>query len=86
MKKSYILFLFTFLFSGLWAQNAGDPDTSFGNNGLSLTAVGTGHSEAHAMTNQPDGKIILAGIVQIGSSSNTNTNSRKALKKEPLNR
>lgn len=72
MKKSYILFLFTFLFSGLWAQNAGDPDTSFGNNGLSLTAVGTGHSEAHAMTNQPDGKIILAGIVQIGSSSNAN--------------
>lgn len=70
MKKSYILILFSFLFSGLWAQTAGDPDLSFGDNGLLLKAIGAGHSESHTMAVQPDGKIVMAGIVQIGSSNN----------------
>lgn len=39
----------------------GAPDTSFGVGGKVLTAFGSGHHQAQAMTLQTDGKIILAG-------------------------
>ena len=45
----------------------GTVDNSFGNSGVATTAIGTGRDDGIALTLQPDGKIILAGISQIGS-------------------
>jgi uncharacterized delta-60 repeat protein len=45
----------------------GTLDTSFGNNGKVVTALGTGGATAYAMAVQPDGQIILAGVTSGGN-------------------
>ena len=44
---------------------AGDPDTSFGTGGATVTVVPSifGYSEAHAIIRQPNGKLVIGGEV-----------------------
>lgn len=43
-------------------SSSGVADSSFGNNGVTLAALGSGHSNyCHSMVLQPDGKVVLAG-------------------------
>lgn len=42
------------------------PDNSFGTNGLVLTDFNNGGDIAHALTQQPDGKIVVAGYAHNG--------------------
>ena len=46
----------------------GDPDNTFGNNGLVLAAIGTYETRGLALTIQSDGKIIAAGHAYINNS------------------
>ncbi|WP_298145533.1 T9SS type A sorting domain-containing protein [Flavobacterium sp.] len=58
-----ITFLLSFLFSVglLSAQNSGDLDVTFGNNGKLLTDIGQADFTITSQATQTDGKIILAG-------------------------
>ena len=47
--------------AGSAPTNAGDLDTTFGNNGVALASISTYGAEAHAVVVQPDDKIVLAG-------------------------
>jgi uncharacterized delta-60 repeat protein len=40
---------------------SGRPDPSFGNGGKSVTDIGAGYSSVHAMTIDPEGRILVAG-------------------------
>ncbi|HSE96999.1 MAG TPA: S-layer homology domain-containing protein [Blastocatellia bacterium] len=48
----------------------GTPDTSFNGTGKVVTSVGSDDDEARAVAIQPDGKIIVAGYVQVGPDDN----------------
>ncbi len=47
----------------------GSLDSSFGNAGVTSTAIGTIRSQATAVAIQPDGRIIIAGFASSGASS-----------------
>ncbi|HQU82498.1 MAG TPA: FG-GAP-like repeat-containing protein [Pyrinomonadaceae bacterium] len=47
----------------------GDLDTTFGTGGKTITPVGTGNDEANDLAVQADGKIIVAGHTQNGSTT-----------------
>jgi uncharacterized delta-60 repeat protein len=50
-------------------QNAdGTPDTTFGNNGSATTTIGTGTEQGRALLLQNDGRIVLAGYYNNGTS------------------
>ncbi len=42
----------------------GSADTTFGNNGVVTTSLGTGMDQAEGVAIQPDGKIVVAGFTQ----------------------
>lgn len=67
MKHFSLLLSILFLSVGLQAQNAGDFDPSFGNNGVVMTAIGTNFGMANDLVVQSDGKIILVGQSRSGS-------------------
>ncbi|MDX9909940.1 MAG: T9SS type A sorting domain-containing protein [Mariniphaga sp.] len=67
MKHFYILFIASLMFLGVNAQNPGDLDPNFGENGVVLTPIGDNYSQANGMAIQPDGKIILAGEARFGT-------------------
>lgn len=46
----------------------GSIDTSFGNNGIAITPIGSGDEKARAVAMQNDGKIVVAGYTYSGSS------------------
>ena len=50
--------------SGSAPMDAGDIDTTFGDNGAVLASISTYGAEAHAVVVQPDDKIVLAGWTQ----------------------
>ena len=45
--------------SGSAPMDAGDIDTTFGDNGAVLASISTSSAEAHAVAVQPDDKIVL---------------------------
>lgn len=47
---------------------SGDLDTTFGNNGITITQVSTGIDRGYALKLQSDGKILVAGESRIGSN------------------
>ena len=54
------------------AQNAGNPDLTFGGTGYVTTSAGTLHSFGYAMEVQTDNKIVVGGYsIQNGYSANT---------------
>lgn len=62
MKNAIIFIFFLFLSTVVCsAQNNGQLDPSFGNNGVAVTDFGFAYSWAYAMEIQTDGKIVLAG-------------------------
>ncbi len=67
MKHFSLLLVVFFFLVGLQAQNAGDFDPSFGNNGVVVTAIGTNFGMASDMVVQPDGKIIQVGEAKFGT-------------------
>ncbi|MCK9451770.1 MAG: T9SS type A sorting domain-containing protein [Bacteroidales bacterium] len=67
MKKITLLLSFLLLVAGINAQNPGDFDTSFGIDGIAMTAIGNNFGMAYDMAVQADGKIILAGQARFGS-------------------
>jgi uncharacterized delta-60 repeat protein len=71
MKHFYIFFIASLLSLGVYAQNAGDFDPSFGTDGVTLTAIGESYGSAYDMAIQPDGKIILAGEARFGTNKFT---------------
>ncbi len=48
-------------FAGMSAQNPGETDNTFGNNGVLQFAISESFDQAHAILVQPDGKIITIG-------------------------
>jgi uncharacterized delta-60 repeat protein len=44
-------------------------DNTFGGDGIVITAVGSGDDQAYALALQPDGRILAAGTVAVGSES-----------------
>ena len=54
-------------FAVLKLKENGTADSTFGTNGWAITPVGSYHDEAMAMAVQSDGKIVLAGISEIGA-------------------
>lgn len=63
MKIQYLTSLIAFLLSILHsnAQNAGDLDLTFGNNGSVITDLGIGYDQCSGLVVQPDQKIVIAG-------------------------
>ncbi|WP_367154481.1 hypothetical protein [Methylomonas sp. HYX-M1] len=47
----------------------GQPDTSFGNGGKVVTAVGSGNEAAYAVIQQFDGKLLVAGYTEKGNGN-----------------
>jgi len=71
MKKITLLLSFLLLVVGINAQNPGDFDSSFGTDGIVMTAIGDNYAEASDITVQPDGKIIVVGEARWGSKNFT---------------
>ncbi len=70
MRKITILFAFVMAFQMMNAQNPGDLDMSFGENGIVQTAIGDDEylvDQLTSITLQPDGKIIAMGSSREGS-------------------
>lgn len=67
MKKFTLLLSLLFLVVGIQAQNPGDFDSSFGTDGVVMTAIGNNFGMAYDLVVQPDGKIVLAGKVRLGT-------------------
>lgn len=62
MKKTTYSFLSFFVFASLFAQNPGDPDTSFGFMGYNLyNRNNESEDVVYAIAMQDDGKILAAG-------------------------
>lgn len=51
------------------AQNSGDFDTTFGNNGYVITSVNNNFNTASANTIQADGKILVTGQIKMSSQN-----------------
>lgn len=67
MKKCMFLLLGWALSAPAFSQ-AGNPDTTFGENGVVLKALTSGDNEADAMAVQPDGKILVGGLTGTGNN------------------
>lgn len=67
MKKFTLLLSLLFLVVGIQAQNPGDFDSSFGTDGVVMTAIGNNFGMAYDLVVQPDGKIVLAGKARLGT-------------------
>ncbi len=55
------LFIFTMVLQSLLMAKAGDPDTTFGTDGMVITEVGSSADRAYSTVIQSDGKIVAAG-------------------------
>jgi len=67
-KRIAVVFLLVVTFPLLLlAQTAGTLDNTFGTNGVTLTAIGTGNDFANAVAIQSDGKIVAAGYSITGT-------------------
>lgn len=64
---SIILLQFSFIKTAQAQLPAGTLDTTFSIDGKVITAVGTLGDEAHAVTIQTDGKIVVAGSTKVGA-------------------
>jgi len=71
MKKFTLLLSLLLVIMGVNAQNAGDFDTSFGTDGIVMTAIGDNFASSNDITIQPDGKIIMVGEARWGSNNFT---------------
>ncbi len=47
----------------------GTPDPNFGDNGITITSVSPTNDNAYRLALQPDGKILLAGVSEVGAKS-----------------
>jgi hypothetical protein len=62
VKVSLLFHLLLFLFTSVSLSAApGDLDLSFAGTGTKRMGFGGGNDQAHAVTVQPDGKLIMAG-------------------------
>lgn len=69
MKKLGLLFWILLTYVGVSAQNPGDLDESFGNNGIVKTAISESFDEPCSILTQPDGKIITVGRARMDAQN-----------------
>jgi uncharacterized delta-60 repeat protein len=68
--KTTFIKIALFLFSVFSKAQDGSLDTSFGNNGIVTTTIGSGDAFGRSVVIQPDGKIVVAGeFLNTGSSN-----------------
>lgn len=69
MKKLVLLFLMLLAYVGINAQNPGDLDVSFADNGILKMAVSNSFDEPYSMLVQPDRKIITVGRARMDAKN-----------------
>ncbi|MDD4747847.1 MAG: delta-60 repeat domain-containing protein, partial [Salinivirgaceae bacterium] len=67
MKQLFTALILILAFLTLHAQNPGDFDTTFGDNGVIMTAIGNNFGMSSDLALQPDGKVIVVGRARFGT-------------------